>query len=573
MRTLRPPARIVIIGVGAALAAAVLFAARPAGDVVLLLAGVGLVALAAGYAVAVLTDRRYAARLDRAVARHTRTLSDSLAHTAAAERDIRLLMDAVPDAIVVLDPAGRILERNDAAAVMVRAPADLVPGTVFDYLDPAGAAFVREKLGRAFAGEMVSFEVPFTRLDGSRGTSWVSYAPVREDGEIRKVMALARDVTEQRRTEAQLQRAERLASLGQLVSGVAHEINNPAAIISGVAQTLLLEPLSAEQREMAQTMYDEAIRIGGITTNLLTFARGSGSARTVVDLNDAVRRTLALRRFHHTSQGIRVTAELDPDAPHVWANPPEVLQLVLNLVLHAEDAVGHVPAERTITLRTRSQGPVVRLECADSGPGIDPEALSRVFDPFFTAHAGGGGTGLGLSACYGIVQSHGGEITADSAPGRGTTFTVTFPRDASPEPRAAASEAGPGGARGTRVLLVEDEAGLRQAAVRFLARRNVTVVGVGDGEAALAAVRASDFDVVVTDVRLPGISGREFVERLRRERPALGGRLVLATGDPRGEEARAIIAATGATCIHKPFDLDRLEAVIRETAARTRGPA
>jgi signal transduction histidine kinase len=119
---------------------------------------------------------------------------------------------------------------------------------VFDSLDPAGAAFVRDKLGRAFAGEMVSFEVPFTRLDGSGGTSWVSYAPVREGGEIRKVMALARDVTEQRRTEAQLQRAERLASLGQLVSGVAHEINNPAAIISGVAQTLLLEPLSAGSR-------------------------------------------------------------------------------------------------------------------------------------------------------------------------------------------------------------------------------------------------------------------------------------------------------------------------------------
>lgn len=538
-----------------------------------LLVAAGIVALAMRSTAAFLTDRRYAARLERAVERHTRTLSDSLALTATAERDIRQLMDAVPDAIVVLDPAGRILQRNDAAMVMVRAAADVVPGTVFDYLDPAAAAFVREKLGRAFAGEMVSFEVPFVRLDGSQGTSWVSYAPVREDGEIRKVIALARDVTEQRRTEGQLQRAERLASLGQLVSGVAHEINNPAAIISGVAQTMLLEPLSAEQREMAQTMYDEAIRIGGITTNLLTFARGSGTTRTVVDVNDAVRRTLALRRFHHTSQGIRVTADLDPGAPQAWANPPEVLQLILNLVLHAEDAVARAPAQRTITLRTRSQGTVVRLECADSGPGIDPEALSRVFDPFFTAHAGGGGTGLGLSACYGIVQSHGGEITADSSAGRGTTFTVTLPRDASPEPRVGATEPGAAGARGTRVLLVEDETGLRQAAVRFLARRNLTVVGVGDGEAALAAARASDFDVVVTDVRLPGMSGREFVERLRLERPALGGRLVLATGDPRGDEARAIMAATGATCIHKPFDLEQLEAVIRETAARVRGLA
>jgi PAS domain S-box-containing protein len=457
----------------------------------------------------------------RVVERHTRRLAAALIQAAAAERGLRLLMDAVPDAIVVLDAEGRILERNVAARAMVRAPVGVAePASVFDSLDAPTAAFVRDRLRRAFGGELVSFEVPFTRLDGSPGTSWVSYAPVREGRDVRKVMALVRDVTDQRRSEAQLQRAERLASLGQLVSGVAHEINNPAAIISGVAQTLLLEPLSREQREMAQTIYDEAIRIGGITSNLLTFARGSGTARTVVDVNDAVRRTLALRRFHHTAQGIRVTADLDPAAPQIFANPPEVQQLLLNLVLHAEQAVARAPGERAIALRTRMHGTAVRLECADSGTPIDPEALSRVFDPFFTAHAGGGGTGLGLSACYGIVRSHGGEITADSS-ARGTTFTVTLPRDASPEPAAGGTEHGSN--RATRVLLVEDEAGLRQATVRFLARRNVTVVGVGDAESALAAARASDFDVVVTDVRLPGIDGREFVERLQRERPSLSG--------------------------------------------------
>jgi PAS domain S-box-containing protein len=532
-----------------------------------LLVAAGIIALAVRSTAAFLTDRRYAARLERAVERHTRTLSESLAQTAAAERDVRHLMDAVPDAIVVLDPTGRILQVNDAGRAMVRAPAGSAdPGSVFDYLDAAGAAFVRDKLSRAFAGELVSFEVPFARMDGSRGTSWVSYAPVREDGEIRKVMALARDVTDQRRTEAQLQRAERLASLGQLVSGVAHEINNPAAIISGVAQTLLLEPLSAEQREMTQTIYDEAIRIGGITTNLLTFARGSGTARTVVDVNDAVRRTLALRGFHHASEGVRVTMELDPDAPQAWANPPEVLQLLLNLVLNAEQAVARAPGERAITLRTRAQGAMVRIECADTGPGIDPEALSRVFDPFFTANSGSG-TGLGLSTCYGIVRSHGGDITAESAPQRGTTFTVTLPRDA---PGAAAPPPGaePSVARRLRVLLIEDEAALRQAVERFLARRNVSVVGVADGETALAAARASEFDVVVTDVRLPGMSGKEFAERLRSEQPALGARLVVATGDARSDDARAIVDATGAIRIDKPFDLERLEEAIRASAAR-----
>jgi len=529
----------------------------------------GVLTLAVRFSIALLADRRYAARLEQAVAEQTRSLSEALTQTAAAERDLRLVMAAVPDAIVVLDPEGRVLDLNEAARAMVRAPADTPPGrSLFEFLDPAAANFVREKLALAFAGQLVSYEVPYSRDDGSSGTSWVSYAPVRTEGQIEKVIALARDVTEQRRTEAQLQQAERLASLGQMVGGVAHEINNPAASIAAVAQSLLLDPLTADQRDLVQTMYAEAIRIGGITNNLLAFARGGGAARTSVNVNELVRGTLALRAHRQSQHPYALRLELDAAEPHVWGNPAELQQVVLNLVLNAEQALSTAAEAATLTVRTVATDTAVRIDVVDTGPGIDPEVAARVFDPFFSTRAGG--AGLGLSTCYGLVKQHGGDITVDSSPGRGTTFTVTLPaervRAPAPPPPAAGAAAGP------RTLVVEDEAGLRQTITRFLARRGIAALAVADAEAALRALRTSAFDVVVTDVRLPGGGGATFAERLRHERPALVGRVIVASGDLTSPLAREMIAATGAATLEKPFDLNRLETLIREVAGRPTAP-
>src|SRR5437667_985295 len=163
-----------------------------------------------------------------------------------------------------------------------------------------------ERLAAAFRGEVQRFEVAGRREDGTKGLSAMLYAPVRERGEVTRVLALGRDITDQKHTEHQLQQAEKLSAMGQLVSGVAHEINNPAAIISGFAQTLLLDVVKPEQREMLQMIYDEATRIGRITANLLAFARAGGSQRTLVDLNDIVRRTFALRSYHLTTLNIAV---------------------------------------------------------------------------------------------------------------------------------------------------------------------------------------------------------------------------------------------------------------------------
>src|SRR3989449_7172812 len=282
-------------------------------------------------------------------------------------------MESVPDAITVLDREGRVTDLNPPARAMMSRQGDLQPGSAFDSLDDDAAKIVRAKLAAAFQGEVQRFDLPFLRGDGTKGHSTVVYAPVRESGRVTRVLALARDVTDQKRTESQLQQADKLAAMGQLGSGVAHEINNPAAIISGFAQTLLLDDIKPEQREMIQMVYDEATRIGRITSNLLAFARAGGKQRTLVDVNDTVRRTFALRSYHLSTLNITVTLDLDPQDPKIWAGASEMQQMLLNLLINAEQALVTVDGTRTLVVRTRAGERDVELEVTDTGPGIPLE--------------------------------------------------------------------------------------------------------------------------------------------------------------------------------------------------------
>src|SRR6266516_2414892 len=326
-------------------------------DAVIVAIGMAIVAARVLYSIGV--SRRYANILEDEVANQTRSLMSSLGATASAERSLRLLMEAVPDAITVVDRDGHVLDENTAGRTLVSA----FPGEkrrAFGWLEGTASRIARENLAAAFDGELRRFEVPYQRPDGSEGTGHVLLAPVREGGRIPKVLALVRDITDQRRAQTQLQQAEKLAAMGQLVSGVAHEINNPAAIISGFAQTLLLDQLTPEQRETVQMMYDEATRIGRITSNLLAFARAGSKERTLVELNEIVRRTFALRSYHLTTLNITVNLELDDANPKAWANSSDMQQMLLNLLGIYEQGQQHL-------LHVRAVGPgfgvgVVQLE-------------------------------------------------------------------------------------------------------------------------------------------------------------------------------------------------------------------
>src|SRR6266699_2920936 len=544
-----------------------------------IIVGIGMVIVAARVLYSLGVTQRYARLLEDEVANQTRSLMSSLGATASAERNLRLLMEAVPDAITVVDRDGHVLDENSSGRALVNASAgDVREGggkrSALGWLDGPGARIARENLAAAFDGELRRFEVPFRRPDGTEGTGQVLLAPVREGGRIPKVLVLVRDITEQRRTQTQLQQAEKLAAMGQLVSGVAHEINNPAAIISGFAQTLLLDQLAPDHRETVQMMYDEATRIGRITSNLLAFARAGSKERTLVELNEIVRRTFALRSYHLTTLNITVNLELDEANPKAWANGAEVQQLLLNLLINAEQALITVSGRRVITIRTMAAGlEGVELEVADTGPGIPAAIQEKIFDPFFTTKPEGTGTGLGLSICYGIAHDHGGRISVSSVPGHGATFTISLPRDArqrhrtTPPPMEIPAAARESDARSAlSVLLIDDEEGLRRAVVSFLKRRGILVIAVEDGGDALRVLRRERFDVIVSDVRVPGLSGGEFLERLRREHPAMVKRLIFTTGDTFAADTSSLLRDAGVPSLVKPYDFAKLEEVLRQVA-------
>ena len=541
-----------------------------------LIIGIGMAIIAARVLYSLGAGSRYAHVLEDEVANQTRSLMSSLSATASAERNLRLLMEAVPDAITVVDRDGYVLDENSSGRVLVNPP----PGeprersgrrSALAWLEGTGARIARENLAAAFDGELRRFEVPFQRPDRSDGTAQVLIAPVREGGRIPKALVLVRDITEQRRTQTQLQQAEKLAAMGQLVSGVAHEINNPAAIISGFAQTLLLDQLPPDQRETVQMMYDEATRIGRITSNLLAFARAGSKERTLVELNEIVRRTFALRSYHLSTLNITVNLELDDANPKAWANGSEVQQLLLNLLINAEQALTTVPERRAITIRTMAGDDGLELQVADTGPGIPPDIQEKIFDPFFTTKPEGMGTGLGLSICYGIVHDHGGRISVHSVPGNGATFTVSLPRDArtrqrsTPPPMLIPLEAREPDVA-LSVLLIDDEEGLRRAVVSFLKRRGMHVIAVEDGGDALRVLRRERFDVIVSDVRMPGMSGGEFLDRLRREHPAMVNRLIFTTGDTFADDTSSLLKDAGVPSLVKPYDFAKLEEVLRQVA-------
>jgi signal transduction histidine kinase/CheY-like chemotaxis protein len=541
-------------------------------DALLPLAGGIVIAARVGYSL--FTDRRHEAALEQEVERQTQSLVQSLAATATAERNLRQIIEASPDPIVLIDRDGRVLEYQPDAPDRTPAPGAPRPTrSAFEQFDPDAAKIARQHLDAAFAGEVRRFEAPLRRPDGGRGVTSLVYAPIREQGQITKVLAIARDVTELRRAQTQLQQADKLAAMGQLVSGVAHEINNPAAIISGFAQTLMLDDLRPEQREIVEMVRDEAMRIGQITTNLLAFARMSGPERSLVDVNELVRRTFNLRAYHLNTLNVQVDLELDATEPRVWANVSELQQLLLNLLINAEQALETFEGPRRISLRTRAESHEVHIACRDSGPGVPAELRSRIFDPFFTTKPEGVGTGLGLSICYGIVKSHGGRIWLESEVGHGASFEIALPLDLRTAPRPIPGDVGDRvpDAEPLCVLVVDDEPGIRQATARFLNRCGIQVRAVSDGAEALRALRTREFDVILCDVRMPGMNGRDFLTRLREQAPRLVSTLIFATGDALDVDTAALLSDAGAPSLVKPFDFDALEQLVRDVAARTRG--
>jgi PAS domain S-box-containing protein len=393
------------------------------------------------------------------------------------------------------------------------------------------------------------------------------------------VLGMARDVTMRKQLERQLVQADRLAALGTMAAGVAHEVNNPIAYVmlnlEWIARKLPdlgKDPASLEGlMAMLQEARQGAERVSAIVRELRSFSRADGETRRAVDLEEAVQSAIRLVG-HEIRHRAHVTTSFEP-ARSVWANQARVEQVVINLLLNAAQAMperGGAQNEIRITVRPEGERHAV-LEIFDNGEGIPPDVLPRVFDPFFSTKPTGVGTGLGLSICHGIVASLGGTIAAYSEPGEGTTFRVVLPTtdtvidDGAPPGSEAPSSRNP---KRARVLVVDDELPIANT-LRELLAPDHEVVAATNAREALTAIARSDFDVVLCDLIMPGMNGIELYERLRADRPGLERRIVFMTGGAFTASAAEFLASVDNRRIEKPFSLGLVEQIVRQLAAST----
>ena len=391
------------------------------------------------------------------------------------------------------------------------------------------------------------------------------------------VEALIRDVSERKKLDDQsrdgryqLLQAEKMAALGQTISGVAHELNNPLATILSWAERLAERNVDDKTRQGLEVILAESERAARIVRNLLTFARKRQTTRAMVDLNQVVRETLALRAYEQKVSNLKVVEALSSGVPEVFADGHQIKQVLLNLVINAEQACIGANGRGTIVVRTShdaDRGSAV-LEVNDDGPGIAEEKQGRVFDPFFTTKEVGQGTGLGLTVAYAIVQEHSGRIWLSSS-NAGTSFFVELPVSGqhlnAPAARAAQQPISLEAFKGLRVLVVEDEPALAVAVSEALEDAGFTVDRAGDGEQGLTRLTEANYDLIVCDLKMPRIDGMQFYRTMAAATPALARRVIFVTGDVAGTDAERFLEETACRWLSKPFRLGDLLRAARDT--------
>ncbi len=477
---------------------------------------------------------------------------EGIAGRAVAERKVVVTPDVLREPRVEHSPEQRaVLIAHDIRA-MIGIP-------LFTHDRIIGALAVGDRAGREFSADELQAVQAFADQTALALENARLYAAAQDS------------LTRLRDTQAQLVQAAKMSALGQLVSGVAHELNNPLSVIIGYGQLLLAREVPDSLRRPVELMVAQGDRMAKIVRNLLFFARQRPPERAAVNLQAVVEQTLALRINQLTLSGITVESEFAPQLPEITGDAQQLEQVFLNLLLNAEQAILEAKPQGRIVVRTRASeaGDFVYADVIDDGPGIASDAMPRVFEPFFTTKMVGSGTGLGLSVSYGILEEHGGRLSVQSRRGE-TIFTVELPVSL-----ALATAAKPASRRlvprgdGRVALVVEDEPSVLDLIVTLLKEHGWAVDVAHGGHTGLESVAKRTYDLIISDMRMPDGDGQEFYTNVRERSPALARRFIFITGDTANVEAWDFLEGAGVPVIEKPFS----SAVFEDAVARVMAAA
>jgi PAS domain S-box-containing protein len=486
-------------------------------------------------------------------------------------------MENAPIGAYLKDPEGRYTLVNKEMAKVLGVPPDEALGkTAREVLGDEEAARIEEEELQAFARGKAQVRDQFFPERKDHSSAQLFRFPVLLEGRPPRIGGFAIDTTERRRAEAELVRSrealhqsEKLTALGSLLAGVAHELNNPLAVVVAHAALIEEEAEGSPQAEDAVKIRRAAERCAKIVQTFLAMARRKPPERGEVDINAVVRAALDLADYGLRTAGIAVEADLAADLPRLLADEDQVHQLVANLVVNAQQALLETTGPRKLRLRTGWNAlHGVQLEVSDSGLGIPLDVQRRIFEPFYTTKPQGVGTGLGLSFCLGVAEAHGGRLELlDGSPGR-TTFRLTLPAHAgAPASRpAAGAETKPRAKECASALVIDDEPDLTDALARFLTMEGYAVSTATSGIQAQVLLRERDFDLILSDLRMPDLDGPALHDWVQRERPHLAARMAFVTGDTLGAEAVRFLTRAGRPFIEKPFSRASVKRLLTEAS-------
>jgi signal transduction histidine kinase/CheY-like chemotaxis protein len=388
---------------------------------------------------------------------------------------------------------------------------------------------------------------------------------------------LTTDITERKQAEAELARqrealvqSEKMSAFGSLLAGVAHELNNPLSIV--VAQAALLQETATDPEVLSRSRRIEtaAERCAKIVRTFLAMARRRPPARTEIDLNEIVGAALDVLAYGFRSSGIEVRRELDPALPAIHADGDQLHQVATNLLLNAQQAMTDAPEPRRLRVateidRARSE---VRLIVDDTGPGVPQDLQRKIFEPFFTTKPAGAGIGFGLALCHGLIESHGGRIGVEDAPGGGARFVVALPFTPSPAKREAPVPDARRPVRVGHILVVDDEADIAETCGDILAMDGHRCDFAANGRAALDRVAGTRYDLILSDLRMPHLDGPGFYTALSGSDPEMAERIIFLTGDTLSPAIQQFLDETRRPYIEKPLDPRQLRDLVADALMR-----
>jgi len=483
-----------------------------------------------------------------------------------ARNKLRLIYDSIRDYILMVGYDYSILEANRHFLETVGLTEQAVAGrSVYEVLGaaplPAGSCPIRKSIDT-----LAPSETEMTTPDG-RVLLWQSY-PIEASGAAgeRAAVVYIQDITEKRLLTQKLIQSDKLSSLGELVSGVAHELNNPLTGIMCFSELLLEERLGESTDSKLRKINDASHRCKKIIENLLTFARWKRPEKQYEDINRIIRESSEFRAYQLSMDNIELKLDLGDTVPGTMLDAGQIQQVLVNLINNAGDAVREKGTGGTIEISSRAANGKIIVSVSDTGKGFSEEVAGRIFDPFFTTKDVGKGTGLGLSISYGIINEHGGNIYASSRPMAGTTFIIELPvlteEAALGRSQGAAARSERVCVDGKKALVLDDEAIVQDLLAESLTGFGFEVHRCSSAEEALERISVNGYELIISDIKMPGLGGMGFYREVERVRPEVLKKIMFISGDSMSAETSSFLSSTGNLSLRKPFSIDELSAAV-----------